>query len=117
LGDNGYACQPYLLTPVINPATQQERNYNRAHKRTRQLIERTFGIWKGRFLCLLKGLFFRDLDTAVAAICATAVLHNLRREEDAIDEPLPQDNNIEIIVEDHNANALALRRAFIINHF
>ncbi|KAJ8931226.1 hypothetical protein NQ314_015898 [Rhamnusium bicolor] len=26
LGDNGYACRPYLLTPVIYPTTQQEEN-------------------------------------------------------------------------------------------
>jgi len=64
-----------------------------------------------------KRSFFGDLDTAVAVICATAVLHNIRREEDRIDEPLLQDdNNIEIIVQDLNANALALRKAFI-THF
>ncbi|XP_071646666.1 putative nuclease HARBI1 isoform X2 [Temnothorax longispinosus] len=43
LGDNGYSCQPYLLTPVLRPLNQAERNYNKSHKKTRNLIERTFG--------------------------------------------------------------------------
>lgn len=52
LGDNGYPCRPYLLTPLINPANQREENYNRAHKSTRNLVERVFGRWKRVFPCL-----------------------------------------------------------------
>ncbi|TGZ51401.1 Nuclease harbi1, partial [Temnothorax longispinosus] len=44
LGDNGYSCQPYLLTPVLRPLNQAERNYNKSHKKTRNLIERTFAV-------------------------------------------------------------------------
>ena len=38
LGDNGYPCKQHLLTPVLSPSTQSERNYNKAHVTTRITI-------------------------------------------------------------------------------
>ncbi|KAJ8949427.1 hypothetical protein NQ318_007527 [Aromia moschata] len=48
-GDNGYPSSRHLLTPVLNPTTNPEEEYNRAHIRTRNVIERTFGIMKNKF--------------------------------------------------------------------
>ncbi|KAJ8937499.1 hypothetical protein NQ314_011813 [Rhamnusium bicolor] len=76
LGDNDYACRSYLLTFLIYPTTEQEENYNRAHKRIRNLIEKVNGLWKRRFPCLHRTLTTK-LDTSVAMICATVVLHNI----------------------------------------
>ena len=56
LGDSGYALKPWLLTPILSPTTRAERKYNKAHKSTRCIIERTYGIWKMRFRCLHRGL-------------------------------------------------------------
>jgi hypothetical protein len=46
LGDAGYPCKEYLLTPISrcneNDLTQAEKKYNKAHKKTRCLVERTF---------------------------------------------------------------------------
>lgn len=120
LGDNGYACKRYLLTPVINPNGRAEENYNRAHKKTRNVIERTFGVWKGRFPCLRKTLN-TQLDTSVAIICALAILHNiaiLHRDHfppDAFDDY--QNFEHENIIDNIDADALHYRRAFIITYF
>lgn len=55
LGDSGYALRPWLLTPVMNaePNSPEDR-YNRAQRQIRSLIERTNGLLKSRFRCLLK---------------------------------------------------------------
>ncbi|KAJ4427679.1 hypothetical protein ANN_25328 [Periplaneta americana] len=76
LGDSGYGVHKYLLTPLRNPETRQERVYNTCHKKTRNVVERCFGCWKGRFRCLTKNIGTR-LGTAKNIIVACAVLHNL----------------------------------------
>ncbi|KAF9410994.1 hypothetical protein HW555_010126 [Spodoptera exigua] len=76
LGDSGYPCTPYLLTPLLNPTTPQEERYNRSHIRTRNTVERCFGLLKQRFRCLLRGMF-GDIETTKKTIVACAVLHNI----------------------------------------
>ena len=79
LGDSGYACHPYLMTPCVNPATEKERRYNLAHAKTRNAIEKAFGIWKSRF-AILKYKMRTNLRTANNIIIACAVLHNIALE-------------------------------------
>ncbi|KAI5640918.1 DDE superfamily endonuclease domain-containing protein [Phthorimaea operculella] len=76
LGDSGYACTDKLFTPVRNPADHREEAYNRAHIRTRNTVERCFGLFKQRFRCLLRGMYMK-LSTAKTTIVALAVLHNI----------------------------------------
>lgn len=49
IGDSGYGCKNYLITPYRNPVTTAQRRYNRALSSTRAIIEKTFGQWKRRF--------------------------------------------------------------------
>jgi len=44
LRDGGYACRAYLLTPILKPKNAGEVRYNTAHRRTRCVIERCFGL-------------------------------------------------------------------------
>jgi nuclease HARBI1 len=76
LGDSGYPCLPYLMTPFLNPLTRPQQRYNRAHKRTRNLIECAFGVMKRRFPCLTKGLATK-LRTSVSIIVACTLLYNI----------------------------------------
>ena len=55
LGDSGYPCSKYLMTPYPSPANNCQENFNRALCRTRVLKEQTFGIMKRRFNSLHDG--------------------------------------------------------------
>ena len=78
LGDSGYACKPWLLIPKLNPQTRAERAYNKSHIKTRNVIERGFGVWKMRFRCLHKSAGHLSFSPRRCAnvIIATARLHN-----------------------------------------
>ncbi|XP_069092876.1 putative nuclease HARBI1 [Pleurodeles waltl] len=54
LSDCAYALRPWILTPYLTPGNQNERRYNTAHRQTKTLVERTFGLLKARFRCLHK---------------------------------------------------------------
>lgn len=117
MGDNGYACRPYLLTPLLQPQNEQEARYNRAHKHTRNVVERIFGKWKRRFPCLSRMLRTK-LETTQAIICACSVLYNIGIEHNNIDfvEEIPQELE-EVPVVNNDILGLAFRRQFIQQHF
>ncbi|XP_026728386.1 putative nuclease HARBI1 [Trichoplusia ni] len=76
LGDNGYENNSYLLTPLSNPRTPAEQLYNESQIRTRNVVERTFGVWKNRFPVLTKKIILH-VSRVQAVIVACAVLHNI----------------------------------------
>ncbi|KAK4882388.1 hypothetical protein RN001_005707 [Aquatica leii] len=80
LGDNGYASSRYLLTPVLNPTTPSEERYNRAHIRTRNVVERLFGYMKNKFRCFFNTIKV-DLETTKAVIIALSIIYNIYIEE------------------------------------
>ncbi|XP_011862970.1 PREDICTED: putative nuclease HARBI1, partial [Vollenhovia emeryi] len=79
LGDGGYPLRSYLMTSIQNPRTRAEQLYNESHIRTRNCIERVFGIWKRRFPILALGSRFQTVEKVLPVIVATAVLHNIAR--------------------------------------
>ncbi|XP_015226372.1 PREDICTED: putative nuclease HARBI1 [Cyprinodon variegatus] len=96
LGDRGYPCQPWLLTPYPDPEPGPQQNFNRAHCKTRARVDKTIGLLKARFQCLH---YLRVTpERARDIIAACVVLHNIaiiRGEqhpalhmEDFDDEPL-----------------------------
>ncbi|KAJ3653970.1 hypothetical protein Zmor_013188 [Zophobas morio] len=76
LGDSGYAIRPFLLTPLRAPVTRAEQLYNESQIRTRNPVERCFGVWKRRFPALAFGIRLK-LHKVEAVVVATAVLHNI----------------------------------------
>lgn len=120
LGDSGYACTPYLFTPVLNPRTQKEEAYNWAHIRTRNTVERCFGVWKQRFRCLLRG-FTTKLDNTKIYIVALAMLHNIgvHRHDFPHEEGINDDNGDNPLLQpgNHNLRGNACRAAFIEENF
>lgn len=109
LGDSGYFVNEFLLTPLNNPQTTSERLYNESHIRTRNVIERSFGVWKRRFPVLSIGMRCK-LPLVQDVIIATAILHNLaidRNEEDPPVDPevrLEPDELFEEIESDFTGN-------------
>ncbi|XP_069686072.1 putative nuclease HARBI1 [Periplaneta americana] len=88
LVDAGYPCRSYLMPPLDIVHTPAENLYNESQIRSRNVIERTFGLWKRRFPVLALGMNV-TLDHTFAVITATAVLHNILRRAG---EELPQDD-------------------------
>lgn len=43
-GDFGYALRKWLLTPIANPTTDTEEQYNKLQMATRSIIERCNGV-------------------------------------------------------------------------
>ena len=76
LGDSGYACSPFFMTPCATTRTPSQEAYNSAHTKTRVVIEQTFGRWKRRFHVL-----HAEIRMAPEKVCmimgACAVLHNI----------------------------------------
>ncbi|KAK3107026.1 hypothetical protein FSP39_005493 [Pinctada imbricata] len=76
LGDSGYPCRPFLLTPYLRPATTNQERYNGAHVKARCVIERAFGWLKRRFHCLHTEIRMTP-DTICKIIGACAILHDI----------------------------------------
>uniref|UniRef100_A0A8C9ZE55 Putative nuclease HARBI1 n=1 Tax=Sander lucioperca TaxID=283035 RepID=A0A8C9ZE55_SANLU len=99
LGDKGYPLTEYLITPLANPQTEQERRFNSMHTRTRTTVERCVGLLKGRWLCLESAgrTLLYTPEKASNIIMACGVLHNIALEngvpfnEVQPHDPMPRD--------------------------
>lgn len=88
MADFGYANTMHIVTPFLNPNAGPENLYNKSQIRTRNPVERCYGVWKCRFpvLSLRMRLKISNIQTV---IIACSVLHNI-----AIDcnEEMPMDD-------------------------
>jgi len=80
LGDCGYALEPFLLTPYRDPSyNSKEYKFNMAHASARNIVERTIGVLKSRFRCLLGTLHYKPTKV-VKMINVCCALHNICRQ-------------------------------------
>ncbi|KAK4886108.1 hypothetical protein RN001_002379 [Aquatica leii] len=79
IGDSGYGLEPWLFVPFARVVPgSPEAMFNELLTSTRNCIERTNGILKGRFRCLLRHrVLHYTPDKAAYIIYASAVLHNI----------------------------------------
>ncbi|KAJ3658698.1 hypothetical protein Zmor_010423 [Zophobas morio] len=93
LGDSRYQLQPYLITPVRNPADDTpEHRLNIAHRSARSCVERCIGILKARFRCLIQERVLKYAPVKAGSIInACAILHNFMV---ARNLPLPPEHEI-----------------------
>ena len=120
LGDCGYPSRQYLMTPIHDPQTRPQRNYNVAQIRTRNIVERMFGTWKRLFPCLSTTIRTK-LQTTLTIIVATALLFNfIRSRNDPLDEPQHFPGDEEEVNDTHAGERIlgnAVRQALIMQHF
>ena len=97
LGDSGHACTPFLMTPYAQPQTRSEEQFNRAHKTTRCIIERSFGLLKRRFHVLHAEIRMAP-DRVCTIIVACIVLHNMaiHLREPELDDGLSGDEQYDL---------------------
>lgn len=90
----------YLVTPLANPATEQEHRFNNEHIRTRAMVECCIGLLKGRWLCLgsAGGTLLYMPEKVYDIILACGILHNIAQDNrmpfDVLmqpDEPMPRE--------------------------
>lgn len=117
VGDSGYRAATYMLTPFITTTNQAQVRNNYVQIRTRNVVERLFGVWKKRFACLQVGLATK-LTTSTNIIAACAVLHNIalnandfEENRDVIDVPSVVEASV------HNPPSGLAFRNFIVNQY
>lgn len=118
VGDCGYENTSYVVTPLATTATAAENLFNEAQIRTRNPIERSYGVIKKRYPVLSVGLRCK-LPLATAVVQAVMVLHNI-----ALDEPLPaldidldSYEEAKIIVERQTTGNVSLQRKLVDQYF
>jgi hypothetical protein len=100
IGDSGYAIEPFLMTKLQETQTPAENLYNESILRTRNVVERQYGVWKRRFPILSLGMRVKLL-TMMEIIVATAVLHNIAVE---MNDYFPEEWLENIDYDDDNEN-------------
>ncbi len=77
LGDAAYPCRDWLIPPLPTEQEPVQHRFNKAHRQTRNLIERAFGVLKKRFYALKTGFRVRNMEFAAKLVICAVVLHNM----------------------------------------
>ncbi|XP_055916716.1 putative nuclease HARBI1 isoform X2 [Eupeodes corollae] len=128
--DGGYPLKPYLLTPYRDPElASRESAFNKKHAQARNIIERTIGVLKNRFRCLLRARELHYIPkkvTQITNVCAAlhniCLFYNTPIVDDSINEPEDDDDddssdiqNSNDTVHQINNNAISIRNEILIS--
>lgn len=97
LGDSAYAPKSYICKPLRNPRNDAEKSYQKAQIKSRNVVERTFGVLKRRFPCLQMGMHV-NVEKVQDIVVACCILHNMFLEYTVLEEPI-QEQEIEQQIE------------------
>ncbi|RWS18429.1 putative nuclease HARBI1-like protein, partial [Leptotrombidium deliense] len=119
LGDAGYPCKTYFMTPLSKCNSPAEEKYQKVHVKTRNVIERTFGAWKRKFFCLSSKLRLK-IDTSMAVIVACGVLWNFlleQKDDEFAGEQIFEAEDERESTSAGDSSGFAKRRSLINNYF
>ncbi|XP_027098942.1 uncharacterized protein [Coffea arabica] len=86
---------PFKSGPGGRSQTAQKGLFNRHHSSVRNIIERTFGVWKMRFKILDGPMKNYPIEAQRNIVVACCVLHNFIREMQPYDVSLPDEVNMD----------------------
>jgi hypothetical protein len=117
--DSGYANSNHVVTPFLNPQNYVGELNNESIIRTRNPVERSYGVLKRRFSVLSLGLRLKS-DTTQAIIVACCILHNIACDNNDMDPPvldiiLPENENIN--TEEQQSESKNARQQLIQEYF
>ena len=93
VADSAYTCTEFVLPAVKQQSanTPKKSRFNKKHASTRNVIERSFGVLKRRWQCLLSAMELNLLNV-VDVISACFILHNI-----CIDRNEPLDDEEQLV--------------------
>jgi len=100
LGDSIYPTKKWLI-PMRARAHPQYNNFYACHAKTRNIVERSIGIWKMRWLSMKKGLRVKSPTYSAEIVKATGYLHNFLS-----DNRLPEEDDDHLFMEDELERAI-----------
>ncbi|XP_035278886.1 putative nuclease HARBI1 [Anguilla anguilla] len=107
VGDSGYPCRTWLLTPYIHPQSGPQFNYNRAHKKTRSVVERGIGQMKCRFHVLHGDMWLTPKKASrITTVCA--ILHNLCQQCNIPQPEEYEDDDYDVAATDDDEGGVAV---------
>ena len=89
LGDAGYPNNDWIITPFSGLLDRPKERFNAAHVRTRNGVERCFGVLKHRFFSLQNRIRLQSLEQASKLVQCACIVHNMciSENDDGMDLP------------------------------
>jgi hypothetical protein len=100
LGDSAYPLRQWLITPFPGDPDGAKGRFNVSHMRTRNVVERAFGVIKNRFSALKTTLRLKDPRDSASVIESAVIIHNLCIRHGDHGEDLSENEDQEPDVED-----------------